>query len=63
MVANAFRQSENENELRDLIVSRHALGRLGVPREIADAIVFLASDEASFMTGAEMVVDGGYTAA
>ena len=63
MVANAFRQSENENELRDLIVSRHALGRLGVPREIADAIVFLASDESSFMTGAELVVDGGYTAA
>lgn len=63
MVVNALRQSENENELRDLIVSRHALGRLGVPREIADAIVFLASDESSFMTGSELVVDGGYTAA
>jgi len=63
MVANAFRDSGNENELRDLIVSRHAMGRLGVPREIADAIVFLASDESSFMTGAELVVDGGYTAA
>jgi NAD(P)-dependent dehydrogenase (short-subunit alcohol dehydrogenase family) len=63
MVANALRQSENENELRDLIVSRHAMGRLGIPREIADAIVFLASDESSFMTGSELVVDGGYTAA
>jgi NAD(P)-dependent dehydrogenase (short-subunit alcohol dehydrogenase family) len=63
MVATAFRQSENENEMRDVIVSRHALGRLGVPREIADAIVFLASDESSFMTGSEVVVDGGYTAA
>ncbi|HWA63648.1 MAG TPA: glucose 1-dehydrogenase [Caulobacteraceae bacterium] len=63
MVTNAFRQSENENEMRDMIVSRHALGRLGVPREIADAIVFLASDESSFMTGSELVVDGGYTAA
>ncbi len=63
MVQNAFRNSENENEMRDMIVSRHAVGRLGVPREIADAIVFLASDESSFMTGAEMVVDGGYTAA
>jgi len=39
------------------------MGRLGVPREIADTIVFLASDESSFMTGAEFVVDGGYTAA
>jgi NAD(P)-dependent dehydrogenase (short-subunit alcohol dehydrogenase family) len=63
MVLNAFRNSDNENEMRDLIVSRHALGRLGVPREIADAIVFLASDESSFMTGSELVVDGGYTAA
>ena len=63
MVLNAFRRSENENEMRDMIISRHAVGRLGVPREIADAIVFLASDESSFMTGSEMVVDGGYTAA
>jgi len=63
MVLNSLRRSENENEMRDLIVSRHPVGRLGVPREIADAIVFLASDESSFMTGAELVVDGGYTAA
>ena len=46
-----------------MIVSRHAMGRLGVPREIADTIVFLASDESSFLTGAELVVGGGYTAA
>jgi NAD(P)-dependent dehydrogenase (short-subunit alcohol dehydrogenase family) len=63
MVTEAFRTSDNGNEMRDMIVSRHALGRLGAPREIADAIVFLASDESSFMTGAELVVDGGYTAA
>jgi NAD(P)-dependent dehydrogenase (short-subunit alcohol dehydrogenase family) len=63
MVVNAFRETENENEIRDLVVSRHALGRLGVPREVADAVVFLASDESSFMTGSELVVDGGYTAA
>ena len=63
MVLNALRESENENAMRDMIVSRHAVGRLGVPREIADAIVFLASDESSFMTGSELVVDGGYTAA
>src|SRR5204862_1714538 len=36
MVKNAFRESENENEMRDLIVSRHALGRLGVPLELPD---------------------------
>jgi NAD(P)-dependent dehydrogenase (short-subunit alcohol dehydrogenase family) len=34
-------------------------GRLGQPREIADAVAFLVSDEASFITGSELVVDGG----
>ena len=63
MVAGALRDAENANEMRDIIISRHALGRLGVPREIADGIVFLASDESSFMTGSELVIDGGYTAA
>ena len=62
MVDTAFRESENSNEMRDVVISRHAMGRLGVPREIADGIVFLASDESSFMTGAELVIDGGYTA-
>ena len=42
---------------------RRPLGRLGKPEEIAAAIVFAASDQAAFMTGTEVVVDGGYTAA
>ncbi len=62
MVANVIHESENGNELRERLVAAHPIGRTGVPREIADAIVFLASDESSFMTGGEMVVDGGYTA-
>jgi len=41
---------------------KHILGRVGEPREVAYAILFLASDEASFITGTHLMVDGGYTA-
>ena len=44
------------------IASLHPIGRLGKPQEIANLIVFLCSDEASFMTGGYYVADGGYTA-
>jgi NAD(P)-dependent dehydrogenase (short-subunit alcohol dehydrogenase family) len=43
-------------------LERIPIGRLGQPLEIADALVFLASDESSFMTGSEVTIDGGYTA-
>ena len=41
---------------------RHPMGRLGQPQDIANAALFLASDESAFVTGAPLIVDGGYTA-
>jgi NAD(P)-dependent dehydrogenase (short-subunit alcohol dehydrogenase family) len=50
------------DELRAEFSSEIPLGRIGQPREIAYAALFLASDESSFMTGAEMIIDGGFMA-
>ena len=44
------------------IVTRHPVGRMGQPEEIAEAVVWLCSDAASFVTGHTMTVDGGYVA-
>ena len=50
------------NEATEMVTMLHPLGRLGVPADVANAVVFLASDDAAFMTGAEVVIDGGMTA-
>lgn len=59
-------RSRTENipleDLTGALASRHPVNRLGQPDEVAAAIVFLASDAASFITGVELAVDGGYTA-
>jgi NAD(P)-dependent dehydrogenase (short-subunit alcohol dehydrogenase family) len=48
-------------EYRKELSECHPIGRLGVPSEVANAVLFLASDQASFITGAAFSVDGGYT--
>ncbi|HET6267310.1 MAG TPA: glucose 1-dehydrogenase [Acidobacteriota bacterium] len=49
-------------EINAWVVSMTPMGRAGKPEEIAQGAVFLASDESSFMTGSELVIDGGYLA-
>jgi NAD(P)-dependent dehydrogenase (short-subunit alcohol dehydrogenase family) len=62
LVSNALAERDDGNETRVALMAAHPLGRFGLPQEIGDAIAFLARDDASFITGAELVVDGGYTA-
>ncbi|PSP78487.1 dehydrogenase [Halobacteriales archaeon QS_1_68_20] len=53
--------SDDPESAREKLVADYPLGRLAEPEEIADGVVFLASDEASFVTGHALVVDGGYS--
>ncbi len=61
MRAQALGTNDTE-ATRKVSTSMHPIGRLGVADDVARGIVFLASDDAAFMTGAGLVVDGGYTA-
>ena len=59
----SFDDDEERREKRlQTLTNMHPVGRIGAPKDIADAILFLASDNSTFMTGSEVVVDGGITA-
>lgn len=49
-------------EARKYVLGLHPLGRFGVPAEVANAVVWMCSDGASFMTGQSLVLDGGFLA-
>jgi 3-oxoacyl-[acyl-carrier protein] reductase len=52
---------ENNPELFKVMVGRNPTGRMGTPEEVANAVVFLASPRASFITGTNLIVDGALT--
>ena len=62
-VGRLLDQADDPALARERLVARQPLGRLGQPTEVAKAILYLASDDASFMTGASLVIDGGMTVA
>ena len=58
----AAAQGVGNNEVLANVSAMHPLGHLGEPQNVADAVVFLASDRAAFTTGSELIVDGGLSA-
>lgn len=58
----AAAQGVGDNEVMANVSAMHPLGHLGEPQNVADAVVFLASDRAAFTTGSELIVDGGLSA-
>ena len=58
-LADRLRATGNEESARAAFIARQPMGRIGTPQEIAEVAVLLASDEATFMTGANIVIDGG----
>ena len=62
MVSHFLEDQPDVEEARQGVASLHPLGHMGEPDDIAWGVVYLASDESKFVTGSELVIDGGYTA-
>jgi NAD(P)-dependent dehydrogenase (short-subunit alcohol dehydrogenase family) len=61
-VGRLLSQTDDPQEARAALVARQPIGRLGTPEEVAAAALYLCSDDASFITGSSLVLDGGWTA-
>lgn len=62
MVERALASSDDPAAMRQAIEALHPVGHMGQPVDVAYAVLYLASDESTFVTGSELVIDGGYTA-
>jgi NAD(P)-dependent dehydrogenase (short-subunit alcohol dehydrogenase family) len=62
MVEKGFKSTGRAEEMKRMIEALHPVGHLGQPIDIAYGVLYLASDESTFTTGSELVIDGGYTA-
>jgi NAD(P)-dependent dehydrogenase (short-subunit alcohol dehydrogenase family) len=60
--AMAERAFFRDATLGDRVIARHPMARVGTPEEVAEAVLWLCSDSASFVTGAALPIDGGYLA-
>lgn len=59
---NGLQSEEEKQGFKDTVNQTIPLGRFARPEEIASAVAFLASDDASYATGSDLVIDGGYSA-
>ena len=61
MLERVMEKQGNPSDVRDRRLKNYPLGRFGYPDEVAQTALFLASEESTFVTGATIVVDGGFT--
>jgi NAD(P)-dependent dehydrogenase (short-subunit alcohol dehydrogenase family) len=61
-ILDSFRQKYGKEAAEEKLSRQVPLGRLGEPNDVAYAVLYLASDESKFMTGAELKLDGGISA-